>query len=131
MQQKFAYFWALPGTTGGMSKASPPSPAPSTPAPLKMRSSTGARSVSKSSTASRPSSPPAQSLPSWTLIYPSDCTPMPQQQVSELSSLKYKKARSTSGVVPRAPLTKLRRYTPPLSWSASPSYTPLPSSVLT
>ena len=94
-------------------------------------SSTGVWSVSKPSTASRPSSPPAQSLPSRTLTYRSDCTPMPQPQASELSSLKYKKARSASFVVPRAPLTMLRRYTPPLSWSASPSYGPSPSSVLT
>ena len=131
MQQKFAHFWASPGTTGGMSKTLPPSPAPSTPSPGKMWSSTGVRSVSKPSTASRPSSPPAQSLPSRTLTYPSDCTPMTQPQASELSSLKYKKARSASFVVPRAPLTKLRRHTPPLNWSASPSYGLSPSSVLT
>ena len=94
MQQKFAYFWASPGTTSSMSKTSPPSPAPSTPSPGKMPSSTGVQSVSKPSTASRPSSPPAQSLPSRILTYPSSCTPMPQLQASELSSLKYKKARS-------------------------------------
>ena len=79
----------------------------------------------------RPSSPPAQSLPSRTLTYPSGCTPTPQPQASELSSLKYKKARSASFVVPRAPLTKLRRHTPPLSWSASPSYGLSPHSALT
>ena len=109
MQQKFARFWALPGTIGSMSRISPPSPAPSTPSPGKMRSSTGVRSVSKPSTTSRPSLLPGQSLPSRTLISPSGCTPMPQPQASELSSLKYEKARSASFVVPCAPLT---RHTP-------------------
>ena len=111
MQQMFARFWASPGTTGGMSRISQPSPAPSTPSPGKMRSSTGVRIVSKPSTTSKPSSPPAQSLPSRTLTSPSGCTPMPQPQASELSSLKYKKARSASFVVPRVPLTRLRRHT--------------------
>ena len=85
MQQKFAHFWAC------MSRISPPSPAPSTPSPGKMRSYTGVQSVRKPSATSKPSSPPAQSLPSWTLTSPSGCTPMPQPQASELSSLKYKK----------------------------------------
>ena len=131
MQQKFARFWASPGTIGGMSRILPPSLAPSTLSPGNMRSSTRVQSVSKPSTASKPSSPPAQSLPSRTLTSPSGYTPMPQLQASELSSLKCKKARSASFVVPRAPLIRLRKHTPPLNWSASPSSGPSPSSVPT
>ena len=130
-QQKFARFWASPGTTGDMSRISPPSPALSMPSPGKMRSSTGVQSVRKPSTASKPSSPPAQSLPSRTLTSHSGCTPMPPPQASELSSLKYKKARRASFVVPRAPLTRQRKHTSPLNWRASPSSGPSPNSVPT
>ena len=81
--------------------------------------------------ASKPSSPPAQSPPSRTLTSHSSCTPMPPLQASELSSFKYKKARSASFVVPRAPLTRRRKHTPPLNWSASPLSGPSPNSVPT
>ena len=89
LQQKFANFWASPGTTGDMSP------------------------------------------PSWTSTSRSGCTPMPPLQASELSSLKYEKERSASFPVPHAPLTRQRKHTPPLNWSASPSSGPLPNSVPT
>ena len=76
-QRKFAHFWASPGTTGDMSRISPPLPALSTLSPGRMWSSTGVRSVKTPSTASRPSSPPAQSPPSRTSTSRSGYTPTP------------------------------------------------------
>ena len=114
-----------------MSRTSLPLPALSTLSPGRMRSSTGVQNIRKPSTASRPSSPPAQSPPSRTLTSRSGCTPMPPPQSLKLSSIKYKKARRASFGVPRAPLTRRRKHTPPLNWSALPSSGPLPNSVPT
>ena len=129
LQRKFPHFWASTGTTGDMLRILWPLPDLSTFSPGRMWSSIEVRSVKTPSTTSRPSSPPAQSLPSWTSTSRSGYTPAPPPQALELSSHKYKKARSALFAVPRSPLTSRRKPTPPLNWSTLPS--PLPSSVPT